>query len=331
MADFVRWGVLGTANIGRVCVIPAIAKSGNGTLRAVASRSLASAEELANKHGIARAYGSYEALLADPSIDAIYIPLPNHLHLPWTLRALAAGKHVLCEKPLALNAVEAGKMVESAQSAGLLLLEAFMYRFHPRSQQIKRLVDEGAIGLPRLVRTAFGFNLRDRGNFRFRSEMGGGALMDVGCYGVSLARWLLGAEPEQVQAQAIYGPSGVDINFVGTLRFGQGQLGVVEASFVSALQQTYSVVGSEGALELPHNAFIPWEKEAVFFQRGVEDEAGLVHTTPSADQYQMMVEHFAAAVQGRDSLAFDPFESVNNMRVLDALHQAATDGQTVLL
>lgn len=318
-----NWGVLGSAMIARVCVIPAIQKSRNGTVHAIASRSMERAQELAQQHRIPHVYDSYDALLKNSEIEAVYIPLPNNLHLPWTLRALEAGKHVLCEKPLALDASEAQQMVEAARSADLRLMEALMYRFHPRSRRIKQLVDDGRIGLPRLIRIAFTFNLSDQNNMRYRPEMGGGALMDVGCYGVSLARWLLGAEPVQVQAQAVYSASGVDVNFVGTLRFPEGQLAVIEASLISALQQTYSVVGSVGAIELPHDAFIPWEKEAVFTLRGVEDEAGVVHSVPGADEYQLMVEHFAEAALGNAPLAFEPLDSVKNMRVVDALRQSA--------
>jgi xylose dehydrogenase (NAD/NADP) len=329
MSERVRWGVLSSAKIGRVAVIPAIVKSGNGTLHAVASRSLEKAQELARKSGAARAYGSYEALLDDGAVDAVYVPLPNHLHKPWTLRALAAGKHVLCEKPLALDAIEAQEMAAAARASGLLLMEAFMYRFHPRSRRIKRLVEEGAIGEPRRVRTAFCFRLREPENVRLRPEMGGGALMDVGCYGVNVARWMLGAEPEAVQAQAVVGPSGVDVEFVGLLRFDAGRLAVVEASFASALQQTYTVVGSEGAIDLPHDAFVPRERKARFALRGVGDERGRVHTMRGADEYRLMVEHFADAVQGRTVLDLSLSDSVANMRVLDALAEAARSGRLV--
>ena len=259
----------------------------------------------------------------------MYIPLPNHLHLPWALKAFAAGKHVLVEKPIALNAAEAQQMADAASKAGLLLMEAFMYRFHPRSQRIRQLVQDGELGSVRLIRSAFSFNLSDKNNIRFDPAMGGGALMDVGGYGVSVARWLLGQEPETVQAQAAFADSGVDINLVGTLRFASGALAVVEASFSAALQQTYSVIGDKAAIDLPHDAFIPWEKDAVFTQRGLEDDTGEIITTPGADEYQRMVEHFADAVLGTTPLSFDPSDSVATMRVLDALAKAARSGKTV--
>jgi predicted dehydrogenase len=275
------------------------------------------------------ACGSYEELLGDPRIEAVYIPLPNHLHSEWTLRAIGAGKNVLCEKPLALNANEAQVMVQAARDKSVFLMEAFMYRFHPRSRRIKALVDQGAIGAPRLIRAAFCFRHPDPTDARFRPEMGGGVLLDVGCYGVSLARWIFGAEPEMVQALAEYGGSGVDLTTVGLLRFSGGRLAVVEASFQSALQQTFSIVGTEGAIELPHDAFIPWEKDAIFRLRGVDEEEGKVEVIPGADEYQLMVEHFADAVLGNVSLDFPPEESVNNMRVLDALAQAARESRPV--
>jgi predicted dehydrogenase len=236
---------------------------------------------------------------------------------------------VLCEKPLATNAQDAQVMVQAAQGRDLLLMEAFMYRFHPRSRRVKSLIDQGAIGDPWLVRSSFCFRHPDPTDIRFRPQMGGGALLDVGCYGVSLARWLLGTEPETAQACAEYGPSGVDTTLVGLVRFPGGRLAVVEASFASALQQTFTVVGTEGAIELPQDAFIPWEKDAWFRLRGVDEEEGRVEVVPGADEYQLMVEHFADAVLGKVELEPCPEESVENMRVLDALSRAAREGRTV--
>jgi xylose dehydrogenase (NAD/NADP) len=336
VAERVRWGILGNANIARVCVIPAIVKSGNGTVHALATRSPEQAEELAKQQCIQHVYDSYDALLADPDVEAIYIPLPNHLHHPWTLKALHAGKHVLCEKPLACNARQAREMAEAAEHSGLLLMEAFMYRFHPRSRLIKQMVDEGIIGTPRLVRSAFCYvmdeeNMAKEDNARLRPEAGGGALLDIGCYSTSVARWLMDDEPTHAQGQATYHTTGVDVHLVGTLRFPDGGLATLEASFVSALQQTYSVLGSEGAIELPHDAFVPWEKDAAYTLRKVDEEQGHLRTVAGADEYRLMVEHFGAAVLGDTNLAFGPEESVHNMEVLDALARAAQIGRTVTL
>jgi predicted dehydrogenase len=329
----IRWGVLGTAQIAKVCVIPAILRSENGMLQAIASRDLAKAQSLVEKHRQGVAYESYAALLEDHKIDAVYIPLPNQLHKEWTIKALGAGKHVLVEKPFALNAGEAEAMVDAAQRHGRLLIEAFMYRFHPRSQRIKQLVDEGSLGQISLIRSAFTFPVkRDGSNERlFLSKMGGGSLWDVGCYGVSLARWLLSEEPTAVSAQADYSEEGVDTNFAGTLRFPSGALAVIESSFTAALQQTFSVMGRSGAIELPHNAFIPWEKDATFTLRGANDEIGHLVAVPGADEYQLMIEHFANAVRGLVQLAISPDDSVNQMRVLDALARAARLGEVVQL
>ncbi len=273
MTEAIRWGVMGNATIARVCVIPAIQKSCNGSVHALATRSPVRAQAVAAEHQIDQVYNSYDALLGDPAIDVIYIALPNHLHSPWTVKALKAGKHVLCEKPLACTAKEAMEMASVAEDSGRYLMEAFMYRFHPRSRRIKQLIAEGHIGAPSLVRSAFCFRMgeKDRAsekNARLKPEMGGGALLDVGCYSVSVARWFLGAEPTQVQAQALFHPGGVDIHMVGTLGFGDIALATFEASFISALQQTYSIAGADGVIELPHNAFVPWENDAAFLLRG---------------------------------------------------------------
>jgi D-xylose 1-dehydrogenase (NADP+, D-xylono-1,5-lactone-forming) len=329
----VRWGVLGTAQIAKVCVIPAILKSKNGVLQAIASRTLAKAQALVEKHRQGVAYEGYAALLEDPEIDAVYIPLPNQLHKEWTIKALGAGKHVLVEKPFAMNAGEAEAMAEAAQRHDRRLMEAFMYRFHPRSERIKQLVEEGALGKISLIRSAFTFPVkRDGSNERlFLPEVGGGSLWDVGCYGVSVARWLLSEEPTAVSAQADYSVEGVDTNFIGTLRFPSGALAVVESSFTAALQQTFSIMGENGAIELPHDAFIPWEKDASFTLRGANDEQGQIVTVPGADEYQLMIEHFTDAVQGHTQLAISPRDSVNQMRILDALARAACLGEVVQL
>jgi predicted dehydrogenase len=315
-------------------VIGAIQKSRNSLVQALATRSPADAAEVVAKHRISKVYDNYAELLADPAVDAVYVPLPNHMHHPWTLKALSAGKHVLCEKPLACNVEQAREMAARAKELGLLLMEGFMYRFHPSSRRIKQKIDQGVVGKPCLIRSAFCYHmdgkmLQSGGNIRLKSDLGGGALLDVGCYSVSVARWLFGAEPTAVQAQAVYHPEGVDIHLVGTLRFEAEKLAVLEASFISALQQTYTVVGSDGAIDLPHDAFIPWEKDAVFTQRKIADEMGEEHVIEGADQYQLMVEHFSDALLGRTELDGTPDDSIANMRVLDALSEAAKTGKTV--
>jgi predicted dehydrogenase len=336
MTAKIRWGVLGNATVARKCVIPAIQKSGSGCVHALATQRPADAAPVAAENQIERIYDRYEALLEDPAVDAVYIPLPNHLHRPWTLKALSAGKHVLCEKPIACNAQEALEMAAAVKVGNLVLMEAFMYRFHPRSREIKQLIGEGRIGEPRLVRSAFCFHMAEEmlasgDNVRLKAGMGGGALLDVGCYSVSVARWMMGAEPTQVQAQAIYHDTGVDVHVVGTLQFPGGGLATLEASFVSALQQTFSVVGTDGAIDLPHDAFIPWQHDAEYFQRGRDQETGNKIVVPGADEYQLMVKHFNEAVLEKSKLDFQIEDSIANMKVLDALATAALTGNTVRL
>jgi len=334
MSEKMNWGVMGNATIARVCVIGAIQKSRNGTVRALASRSPDKAAEVCRANRISRLYKTYDALIADPAIEAVYIPLPNHLHAEWTLKALAAGKHVLCEKPLACNAGEAEAMSAAAKTAGRLLMEAFMYRFHPRSRRIRQLLRAGEIGAPRLIRSAFCYRMSAEDydnplNARLKPEMGGGALLDVGSYCVSVARWLYGAEPIQVQCQACYHPAGVDQHVAGTLKFDGQRLATLEASFIAGLQQTYTVVGEQGAIDLPHDAFIPWEKDALYTLRGKDAEIGISVVIPGADEYRLMVEHFVDAARGEAAPECLPADSINNMRVLDALALAARTGEKV--
>ena len=334
MTDLINWGILGNANIARACIIPAIQSSHNGLVRALGTRTPSQAEHIAKKHTIQHIYPSYLDVIEDPDIDAVYNPLPNHLHHEWTIRALKHGKHVLCEKPIACNSAEAAEMVHTAKTAGLLLMEALSYRFHPRSQRIKVMVNDGSIGKPHLIRSAFCFNmgeelLQSGNNARLKPDMGGGALMDVGCYSVSLARWILDAEPEIVQAQALYHKSGVDQHFIGSLRFPNDLLATLEASFITALQQTYTVVGTKGVIELPHDAYIPWEKDAVFTVRSTDEEIGREHSTPGADGYQLMIEHFAEVVLGKESPLYESEDSIRTMQVLDALAEAARTGKSL--
>ena len=303
-------------------------------MHALGTRHPENAETIASQNGIRNLYDNYEAVLRDRAVDAVYIPLPNHLHHPWTIRALEAGKHVLCEKPMALNARQAFEMAQSAEKNGRFLMEGFMYRFHPRSRRIRSLIGRGAIGRPCMVRSAFCFHMDDATvnqglNVRMKQDLGGGVLLDVGCYGVSLARWMISREPEQVQAQAIYHNGGVDIHLVGNLRFPGGALATLEASFISALQQTFTVVGKNAAIDLPHNAFIPWEDDTAFILRQKDEAIGQTVVIPGADEYQLMVEHFGDVVLGYSEPDYHPYDSIRNMQVLDALAQAAKSGQTV--
>ncbi|NJN19818.1 MAG: Gfo/Idh/MocA family oxidoreductase [Oscillochloris sp.] len=321
-----RWGVLGGATIARRCVIPAIVGSGNGTPAAIASRDATRAETLAAEFGFARAYGSYNELIQDPHVDAVYIPLPNHLHAEWAIKAAQAGKHVLVEKPIACNVAEAAAMFAAARDSGVLLMEALMYRFQTRTKQIKALLDGGAIGALRGVQAAFTFLHPDPQNHRMRPEFGGGALLDVGCYAVSLACYMFAAAPVAVSANAIFAPSGIDLFVGGRLRFADGRTAQIEAGFDRALQQRYSVIGDAGALELPHDAFIPWGERAEYTIRAVDSPQGRSATTANPDQYRLMVSAFADAILQSAPPPISAAESIRTMRVLDSLARAARSG-----
>jgi xylose dehydrogenase (NAD/NADP) len=247
-----QWGILGTARINQA-LIPPLRASSRNKLVAVASRSQERAEAYAREWGISRAFGSYESLLADPAIDVIYNPLPNSLHAEWTIKAVQAGKHVLCEKPLAISVEEVDAISAAAAQAGRVVAEAFMYRHHPQTLQVKALVDSGSIGTPRLVRGSFSFNMTRANDVRLDPAMGGGCLWDVGCYPVSFARYLAGSEPVEVFGWQITGPSGIDELFAGQLRFaGSHDLyAQFDCSFRVPLRTQLEIVGSEGVIRLP--------------------------------------------------------------------------------
>ncbi len=321
----IRWGILSTANIGRKAVTPAIQASTNGSVRAVASRTEASARSYADELGIDHAYSSYEALLGDPDIDAIYNPLPNSLHKAWTIRALEAGKHVLCEKPCADTAQDCLDMQAVAAEQGVELMEAFMYRFHPRSEAALQQVKRSAVGRLRFIRSAFTFQIGNRDNIRLDADLGGGALMDVGCYCVNVSRTLTQLEPVEVQAFARFGPSGVDEELYGTLRFETG----VVAQFICGLtlprREEVSVGGDEGYVEIPRAFTAPKDAAVSLEYHGVGAEPKR-QSFDAVDQYRLMVEHFAAAVLGNTRLRYDGHEAAKNMSVIEALYRSARDG-----
>ncbi|MDZ7706077.1 MAG: Gfo/Idh/MocA family oxidoreductase [Trueperaceae bacterium] len=321
----IRWGILSTANIGRKAVTPAIQASQNGTVSAVASRTEADARSYADDLGIDRAYGSYDALLNDSDIDAIYNPLPNSLHKEWTIRALEAGKHVLCEKPFAVTAQDCLDMQAVADKAGVKLMEAFMYRFHPRSEAALQQVSGGAVGELRFIRSAFTFQIQDRDNIRLDADLGGGALMDVGCYCVNASRTLTGLEPVEAQAFARFGPSDVDEELYGTLRFENG----VVAQFVCGLtlprREHVTVGGDKGYLEIPR-AFTAPKNEEVGLEHHPVGEPTTTQSFDAVDQYRLMTEHFGDAVLGNTTLRYDGHEAARNMSVIEALYRSARGG-----
>lgn len=327
-----KWGILGSARIAVNSVIPGILQSNSNEVVGIASRDLQKAEETAAKFQIPKTYGSYEQLLQDPDIEAVYIPLPNHLHYEWTIKAIQAGKHVLCEKPLALNAEEAERMVQSAQEAGVLLAEAFMYRYHPRYTMIKELIEKGEIGEVRGIRSAFTFNnANDLNNVRYRKEWGGGAIYDVGCYPITAARLLLGKEPQAVTVQAQFSKlhGDVDMMAAGLIEF-EGDVALqFDCAMWSAFRNPLEVLGSEGIIEVP-SAFITPTEESSHFYINKSGERNKV-SVPFLNAYALQADAFAQAVLQGTPLPFDATDAICNMKIIDACLASATEKTRVVL
>ena len=319
-----RWGILGTARINRA-LVPPLGASGRNELLAVASRSLERAEAEARQWGIPRTFGSYEALLADPAIDVVYIPLPNGLHAEWTERAARAGKHVLCEKPLVLSLEEADRMASVARETGVVIAEAFMYRHHPQTAKVRELVAGGAIGVPRLVRGAFTFTLTREHDVRLDPAQGGGSLWDVGCYPVSFARYVLGEEPVEAFGWQVTGPTGIDETFVGQLRFPQGALAAFDCGFRAPLRTLLEVVGSEGTLTVPR-PFKPGLVEQIVLRRGDQSETIEV---AGQELYLGEVEDMADAIRLGRPPRVTLTDSRGNAAALLALLRSAREGRPV--
>lgn len=329
MADYVRWGVLSTSGHAANTVIPAMKAAPSGRVMAVASRDAERARAYAATQGIPHSYGSYEALLADPDIDAVYIPLPNSLHREWTIRAAGAGKHVLCEKPLALNAAEAEEVVAACRQAGVKLAETFQWRHHPQTHRARALLREGVIGTLCLIEAGFTFPLTRSGDIRLRPELGGGALYDVGCYPIALARYMTGAEPLSVTAQATWTESGVDDLLVATLAFPGGVLAHINCSMSLVQRQYFELVGSKGALVV-NRAYKPREDAPGEIVRSEDNRAPVeTYTTPALNSYTLMAEDFNRAVLDGTEVPFPAEDAVLNMRVIDAVYQAARSGKRV--
>ena len=328
MPQRVCWGVLSTSNIGRVAVNPAIQKSSNGELLAVASRDLKRAQDFAAAAHIPVAYGNYLELLEDVRIQAVYIPLPNSLHRKWAICAAEHGKHVLCEKPLALSEKECREMETAATANGVQLMEAFMYRFHPRTQRIVELVRADTIGQPRMIRSSFSFRVSNRSNIRLNKKLGGGALMDVGCYCVNISRTLAGREPIEIQAIARMGLSQVDEELVGTFRFADGLLAQFDCALTLERREEFEIAGPLGSLVVP-SAFLPGTGDTKIQHR--KGRAGnSEETVAGADQYQLMVEHFADCVLNNRTPLYPASEAAHNMRVIEALYRSANAGGAVV-
>ncbi len=319
----VRWGVLSTARIATEKAIPGLRRAAACEVVAIASREPDLARRTADRLGIPRAHGSYEALLADPEIDAVYIPLPNHLHLEWTLAAARAGKHVLCEKPLALTAADAQRMVDACAEAGVLLMEAFMYRLHPSWEAARQLVASGRIGRLVAVDSWFSFSNDDPANIRNIRSAGGGAMYDIGCYCVNLSRMLFGGEPTRVQSAVRRdSPDGVDVLAGGILEFPNG-IASFGCSIRAEPDQRVMIHGTDGriAIEIPFN--IPSDREtAISIAAGGDPPVAPAIerlTFPAADPYAVETERFAAAIIGGSPVPIPPDDAVANLRVIETV------------
>lgn len=325
-----RWGVLSTAKIGRNQVIPAIQQSSLGEVVAIASRDIQKAEALLTPLNIQQAYGTYEAVLQDPNIDAIYNPLPNHLHLPLSLAAINAGKHVLCEKPIGLNADQAKELLTAAKNAPqLVVMEAFMYRFHPQWQLAKRWIEQGTIGRVRHVHSYFAYNNQEADNIRNVPEWGGGALMDIGCYCISLARYLLSDEPKRVLGQIIPCPDyAVDCFVSGMMEF-SGALASFTASTKSEPEQYVDIHGERGQIRIPV-PFNPTSNAATEIYL-MQDGARTIHNIEPSNHYQAMTDAFAQAVFAKKPAPTPLKDAVANMQIIDAIFASAKQGQWINL
>lgn len=327
MTEPVRWGVIGCASIAMRKVLPAMKQASNCDILAIASRDPAKAAAAAAELDIERHYGSYESLLADPDVEAVYVPLPNHLHAEWTIKAAEAGKHVLCEKPLALTAAEATTMVDACERAGVSLMEAFMYRLHPQWVRARELVESGRIGELCAIEASFAYHNTDPANIRNIAEMGGGALMDIGCYPVNVARMMFGGEPADVHAAIRRDPTfGTDILTTVLLDFGGRH-----ASFVCATQlepeQRVQFLGTEGRLlvEIPFNIPPDRPTRLVLTAGGNPpvDPAREVIEVPATDQYRVQGELFSAAVRDGTPVPTPPADAIANMKVIERIFAAA--------
>ncbi len=323
-----RWGILGAANIAERAMIPGIQASLWGRVAAIASRDGVKAQSMAERLDIPVWYGTYEDLLSDPNIDVIYIPLPNHLHAEWTVRAAQAGKHVLCEKPAALSAVEALRMVEACESAGVQFAEAFMYRYHPRYTKIRQLIAEGTIGELRGMHATFTFNnAQDQGNIRYQRQMGGGSLYDVGCYPISAARLVFGTEPKAATVTALISDAhdGVDMMASGLLEFPDQLALTFDCGMWADFRNHLEILGTDGRIEVPH-AFLGPANFRVW-SRGEEREEEF----PELNPYTLQADRFAQSILHQEPLAFDPMDAVRNMAALDACLASAYQGDRRLV
>lgn len=324
----VRWGIMSTASIGKRSVIPGIQESKRNTVEAVASRSLDNAEKFAKELGIPKAYGSYEELLQDPEIDAVYIPLPNHLHKEWTLKAAAAGKHILCEKPVALDEVEAQEMIDACEKAGVILVEAYMYRHQKRYEDIKKLIKDGEIGDIRGIHGVFSFNgAANLENIRYKKEWGGGSIYDVGCYPISAARLILDEEPTAVTTHALFSPDHGDVDMMaaGIMEFSNGVSLTFDCAMWAAFRNELEILGTEGRIVMKA-AFLGDQSYDII--KG--DEVRTVQEE-NINPYALQADSFAESVLDGKETKFPADDMIRNMRAVKGALLSAEKQQRIIL
>lgn len=333
MATKIKWGVLSTAKIAETAFVPAIKLANQAELVAVASES-GKAAEAAKRWGIETSYDSYKELLQDPSIDAIYIPLPNSLHKKWLIEAVQAKKHVLVEKPAALTSDEVKEMDAAAKENGVVWMEAFMYQFHPQHSQVKKWISDGKIGQTKLFRGSFSFSMDvNSGNIRLNSELGGGSLFDVGCYCVHASRFIFEEEPVKVFGHANFHPEkNIDLSSTGILTF-ENKQAVVDCSFEQAKVNRYEVVGTDGSIEVPH-AFRPDGNPnnglgEVILKNAKGDTVAT--ETFDANQYTVQIDHFSQSILDKTKPSYTPENTILNMKVIESLYKSMEDGKSVSL
>ncbi|MDO8588459.1 MAG: Gfo/Idh/MocA family oxidoreductase [Armatimonadota bacterium] len=328
MTHKVKWGILGCANIVRRRFMPGMRKARNAEVAAIASRDLAKAEAFASELGIPRAYGSYEDLLDDPEVEAVYVPLPNWLHAEWTICASAKGKHVLCEKPLAVDEKECREVVNACRANGTLLMEGFMYRFHPRALKAKAIADSGRLGEVRVIHSWSSHVLGDSNNIRLDPRAG--ALADVGCYCVDASRYFLGAATTVVCGQwRLHPEREVDTSFAGMLEFPGGRVALFDCGFEYSYRQGYQLIGTEGTL-FAERGFVPGDAARSLRLTTQTGDVESVRVR-GADQFALEIDHFSDCVRSGKPVMLDPTEATENARVMDALRLSARNGERVSL
>lgn len=324
----VKWGILSTAKIGREKVIPAMLQAKHVEVVAIASRDIEAAKNEAGRLGIPRAYGSYEALLSDPGVEAVYIPLPNHLHVEWAIKSLQAGKHVLCEKPIGLSSQQAGQLAAAAaEHPRLKIMEAFMYRFHPQWQYARKMMREGTLGEVKAVQSFFSYYNTDPKNIRNIKEVGGGAMMDIGCYCISIARFLFEKEPVRVSGTVVTDEKlGTDILSSGILDFSTGN-STFTCSTQSFPYQRVNIAGTEGRLEImiPFNA--PPAEGMEMWHHSKNGPGRILFE--ATDQYTLQADAFSLAVLDNTEVPYPLGDAVNNMRVIEAVFKSAAEGKWI--